>query len=143
MHEVAEFVHDNVVDAVNRCLNELEVQGDPPGGRATAPSRTHAAYFELNGRNAVPLADLLAMGRVVCEEVFCPSRIPLFDGSPSLAGSCLVGDGDLEESALQFGGGWLALFNMKAVLTPQEHERLAADVVAWRGEWVELLQPVE
>ena len=143
MYQVAEFMHDDVINAVNRGLDKVEIQGDLPSSCATAPPCAHVANFEGHGGNTVARSDFKAREKVFCKDVLCASRIPSFDDLANLVSHRLVGNSDLKKSALKFCRRQGTLFDMKPILAPQKHKRFTTRIRIWGGMRVKLPQLVE
>ena len=96
---VTEFVHNNVLDAVDRCLNEVGVESDAPLAVATSPARTHSAQFYVGCGHTVARCDLCALLQVALKCLFRLPSIPSIYDLLHTCNVCFVGNGNIKKFA--------------------------------------------
>lgn len=127
VHEVAEFVHDDVFDAMDRSVDQLDIENDPTSGRAASPPSSHASDCDGRFLHSVPVSDFHAAHEVAAENVVGSGAIPGVKCCLDGFGVALLADDDMEEPTPEFGGLSFSCQNLEAVLPSQINESLAAD----------------
>ena len=102
--QVAELVHDDVLNAVYRGLNQGDVERDATGGSATSPPRAHTSDYELGLGDAVTGTGLVTFCKVATEGLLGTLPVPGVDPLANGVPVALVRDSDMEEATAQLGG---------------------------------------
>lgn len=143
MPEVAQLMHDHVVNTVYGGFDQLGIEQYGLGGTATSPSTFHSANAKLRGLNPVSARDLKAPLEPTRKDGSCPFVVPLVDerfdsrAVTAIRGYEQVGSNELPRPLchpMSVSGYF------EAVLATQVLDRLSADVALLRHYWQELLE---
>ena len=143
MEKVAELVHDDVLDAVNGSLDEIDVEREPPGKAAAAPARSHSADHECGRGDPMAGRNRETGVKVAGEDVTGALTVPSSDSIADPIAFGLVGHADIQEEATEFRRTPTASLNLESVLPTEVDKRLAADVPVRCGQRMECSHLVE
>ena len=140
---VAEFVHNDVFDAVNRRLYEVDVERDPAETTAAPPSGPHGSDYDRRLRNTMPTGDLKAGLKIAGKHVVRSLAVPCRNCGTHTLGVPARWNKDVQETAAELCGLEGYFLNLETVLPPQVNEGLSADVPAGRLQRMKRLHLVE
>ena len=82
--QVAELVRDHVLDAMNRHLNEPDIQGNATGRSTAAPAPLHVPHTQRRFRYAMPGCHSVTLSQISLESSGCVVPIPKLHESPNV-----------------------------------------------------------
>jgi len=136
-------MHDDVLNAMDRCLHQFDVQCNSACGAATSPPRAHDTNCQQWLRDTVTRCNGVALVHVTVQGLPSPFTKPCVYHSSDAFSVRFVFHPDPKKAPQQFG--WLSRsrFDFQSILASQINEGLSTDISFRRWQRVISLHFVE